>query len=115
VVGAVEATLRQQAHPNFIRWSICNGNPPRVWFARGLGLGVVILSTIVAVVLVLAGGVGRWWRALVAVGWVIGFATLMAAWKGMVGFFFFGLVLVLGRICCPPPSLSPCNYPVKET
>ena len=34
VLKTVEWSLRRQAHPNFIRWSICNGNRPRVIFAR---------------------------------------------------------------------------------
>ncbi|KAK4181430.1 hypothetical protein QBC36DRAFT_98044 [Triangularia setosa] len=82
VVKSVESTLRQQAHPNFIRWSICNGNPVRVTFARCLGVGTVALSTIAAIVLTLS-SVARGWRALAAIGWVIGIATLMAAYKGM--------------------------------
>ncbi|KAJ4298704.1 hypothetical protein N0V88_003736 [Collariella sp. IMI 366227] len=32
IANITEATLRQEAHPNFIRWSICNGNPARVAF-----------------------------------------------------------------------------------
>jgi len=38
IATSVEYSLRKQAHPNFIRWSICNGNRPRVVFARGLGI-----------------------------------------------------------------------------
>ena len=39
IARSVENALRRQAHPNFIRWSICNGNPARVFFARALGVG----------------------------------------------------------------------------
>ncbi|KAK4192501.1 hypothetical protein QBC35DRAFT_447345 [Podospora australis] len=81
-IRSVESTLRQQAHPNFIRWSICNGNPPRVGFARGLGVGTILLSTIGAAVLTLSSA-PRGYRALLSIGWIIGFATLIAAWKGM--------------------------------
>jgi len=80
-----EATLRQQAHPNFIRWSICNGNPSRVFFARGLGVATILLGMVAAVVLTLS-SLGRGWRALAAIAWAVGFATLMAAYKGMVCF-----------------------------
>ncbi|KAI1499993.1 hypothetical protein F5X99DRAFT_430067 [Biscogniauxia marginata] len=79
---SVENTLRQQAHPNFIRWTICNGNPARVSFARGLGAGTVLLSTAGAVVLTLSGA-ARGWRALFAAGWAVGIATLITAAKGM--------------------------------
>ncbi|EMR63955.1 putative regulator of g protein signaling superfamily protein [Eutypa lata UCREL1] len=57
---AAEDALRRQAHPNFVRWSICNANPARV-----------------------SGGVKRGYRATPAVGWVLGIATLVAASKGM--------------------------------
>jgi hypothetical protein len=79
---SIENSLRRQAHPNFVRWSICNGNPARVFFARGLGVGTILLATIGAVVLTLSKA-GRGYRALFAIGWVIGIATLIAAYKGM--------------------------------
>ncbi|KAI0384356.1 hypothetical protein F5Y04DRAFT_293292 [Hypomontagnella monticulosa] len=82
VAASVEATLRRQAHPNFVRWSICNGNPARVTFARGLGVSLILLATAGAVLLTLSRA-GRGWRALFAVGWVLGVATLVAAAKGM--------------------------------
>jgi len=82
VARTVEAVLRQQAHPNFIRWSICNGNRARVVFARGLGVSVIALSLAAAVVITLSRA-GRGYRAIPAVGLVLGIATLVAAWKGM--------------------------------
>ncbi|KAK6087862.1 hypothetical protein SCUP234_01501 [Seiridium cupressi] len=78
----IENTLRKQAHPNFVRWSICNGNPARVFFARGLGVSVILLATIGAIILTLS-GISRGYRALFAIGWVIGIATLIAGYKGM--------------------------------
>ena len=78
----VEWSLRRQAHPNFIRWSICNGNRPRVVFARALGVGGIAAGTATAVLLTLS-AVGRAWRLLTIVGLFIGIATLIAAWKGM--------------------------------
>ena len=88
VVYTVEWSLRHQAHPNFIRWSICNGNRARVIFARGLGIGGIVAGIFAAVLLTLSSA-GRAWRVLSAIGFVIGVATLIAAWKGMcvVGFF----------------------------
>lgn len=82
VVHTIEWSLRHQAHPNFIRWTICNGNRPRVIFARGLGLGGII-GGIMAGIFITLSHAGRGWRALAAFGFVIGVATLIAAWKGM--------------------------------
>lgn len=82
VAKSIETTLRKQAHPNFVRWSICNGNPARVFFARGLGVAVILLATLGAIILTLSRA-GRGYRALFAVGWVIGIATLIAGYKGM--------------------------------
>jgi hypothetical protein len=79
---SIESILRRQAHPNFVRWSICNGNPARVFFARALGAGTILLATIGAIILTLSRA-GRGYRALCAIGWVIGIATLIAAYKGM--------------------------------
>src|SRR5271167_5001994 len=82
VQTAIEASLRQQSHPNFIRWTICNGNRPRVIFARGLGIATILLSFVAAIIITLSHA-GRGWRVLAAFGWVIGVATLMAGYKGM--------------------------------
>ncbi len=82
ISASVECSLRRQAHPNFIRWTICNGNRPRVLFARGLGVGTIMVGFVIATLLTISGA-GRGWRALAALGWFIGVATLVAAWKGM--------------------------------
>lgn len=82
LVRTVETALRRQAHPNFVRWSICNGNPARVFFARSLGVGLIVAGFAVALVLTLS-SVGRGYRALAAIAWVLGISTLVAAYKGM--------------------------------
>lgn len=82
VLATVEWTLRHQAHPNFIRWTICNGNPPRKHFARGLGIVTIILGIVYAIVITLSSA-NRGWRALAVLPWVVGTATLFAGWKGM--------------------------------
>ncbi|KAL9624696.1 MAG: hypothetical protein Q9160_001050 [Pyrenula sp. 1 TL-2023] len=82
VISTVEWSLRHQAHPNFIRWTICNGNRPRVLFARGLGIGGIVGGLAAAILLTLSSA-GRGWRALSAIGFFIGIATLFAAVKGM--------------------------------
>lgn len=79
---SVETTLRMQAHPNFIRWSICNGNPPRVAFANLLG-AFLILGSLVAYILLCLSAVARGLRAIPAAGMVLGVATQCAAVKGM--------------------------------
>lgn len=82
VITTVEWSLRCQAHPNFIRWTICNGNRPRVIFARGLGIGGIVAGLVVAIVLTLSSA-GRAWRVMSLIGFFIGISTLIAAWKGM--------------------------------
>ena len=82
VAHTIEWSLRRQAHPNFIRWTICNGNRPRVIFARGLGVGGIV-GGIIAAVLITLSNAGRGYRVLSAIGFMIGIATLIAAWKGM--------------------------------
>jgi hypothetical protein len=78
----VEWSLRSQAHPNFIRWTICNGNRPRVIFARGLGIGGIVAGLVVAIILTLSTA-SRAWRVISLIGFLIGVSTLIAAWKGM--------------------------------
>ena len=82
VVHTVEWSLRHQAHPNFIRWTICNGNRPRVIFARGLGIGGIVAGIVAAVIITLSHA-GRGWRVLAACAFMFGISTLIAAWKGM--------------------------------
>lgn len=82
LIKSVESSLRRQAHPNFVRWSICNGNPARVFFARGLGIGTILIGLIIGIVLTLSRA-GRGYRALSAIAFVIGISTLVAAYKGM--------------------------------
>ena len=79
---SAEISLRRQAHPNFIRWTICNGNRPRVIFARGLGI-FGIIAGFLADLLITLSHAGRGWRVLPFLGWFIGISTLIAAWKGM--------------------------------
>ena len=82
VATAVEYSLRRQAHPNFIRWTICNGNRPRVIFARGLGMAGILIGFLADLIITLSSA-SRGWRVLPFLGWFIGISTLIAAWKGM--------------------------------
>jgi hypothetical protein len=47
-----------------------------------------VLAGLVAAVVLTLSGAGRGYRALAAVAWVVGFATMVAGWKGMVRFSF---------------------------
>ena len=82
ILTTVEWSLRTQSHPNFIRWTICNGNRPRVVFARGLGIFGIVGGIISGILLTLSGA-GRAWRVLSLILFFIGIATLIAAIKGM--------------------------------
>jgi hypothetical protein len=82
IVNTVEYTLRRQAHPNFIRWAICNGNRPRVIFARGLGV-FCIAAALIADIIITISSLRRGWRVLPIIILFLGCATLFAAWKGM--------------------------------
>ena len=74
--------LYASSHPNFIRFVICNGNRPRVWFARGLGIVTMLLGFLVAGLLV-GLGVPRAWRCFAIPLWLIGCATLVGGIYGM--------------------------------
>lgn len=80
--ASAEFSLRRQSHPNFIRWTICNGNRPRVIFARGLGVSLILIG-IIAELLITLSTAGRAWRVLPIIAFLIGISTLVAAWKGM--------------------------------
>ncbi|KAH7304908.1 hypothetical protein B0I35DRAFT_414131 [Stachybotrys elegans] len=82
IINTIETSLRRQAHPNFVRWSICNGNPARVFFARALGVGLIVGGLVIGLVLTLSSA-GRGYRALSAIAFVLGISTLVAAYKGM--------------------------------
>ncbi|GAP90200.1 putative regulator of G protein signaling superfamily [Rosellinia necatrix] len=105
LAAGAETTLRRQAHPNFLRWAIRNGNPARVTFARGLGAGAMLLAAAAETALLVLSMaataplppmgesddgdrgrdavLSRGWRALPAPLWIFGIATLIAAAKGM--------------------------------
>ncbi|EYB26408.1 hypothetical protein FG05_08679 [Fusarium graminearum] len=82
IFKTVDSSLRHQAHPNFVRWSICNGNPARVFFARSLGVSLIIAGIVTGLILTLSNA-GRGYRALAAIFLILGISTLVAAYKGM--------------------------------
>ncbi|KAF2404287.1 hypothetical protein EJ06DRAFT_469581 [Trichodelitschia bisporula] len=82
VVETVEWSLRSQTHPNFVRWAICNGNRPRVTFARGLGVTCISAGLLTGVLITLSAA-SRQWRVMAFLPFMVGISTLVAAWKGM--------------------------------
>ncbi|KAH8687866.1 regulator of G protein-like protein [Tricladium varicosporioides] len=81
-IKIAEAALRGQSHPNFIRWSICNGNRPRVFFVRTMGVSNILLGFLIAILLTLS-KLGRWWRIFAAIEWFLGISTMICAYKGL--------------------------------
>lgn len=82
VLRTVEWTLKHQAHPNFIRWTICNGNRSRWLFARGLGISLVSIGVVLLIVLTIS-SLNRAYRLIAALPILLGISTMCAAWKGM--------------------------------
>ncbi|KAI9782499.1 MAG: hypothetical protein M1839_004985 [Geoglossum umbratile] len=78
----VDVTLRSHSHPNFIRWSICNGNKPYVFFVRSVGIICIVLSIIMMVLLTLSQA-SRWWRIAATPQLLFGIATIVAGYKGL--------------------------------
>ncbi len=82
VKDMVEASLRGQSHPNFIRWAICNGNKPRVLFVRNSGIAHIVAAVILSVLLMLSHA-SRWWRFFAFPLFFVGFDISVAAYKGL--------------------------------
>ena len=78
----VENNLRGRLHPNFIRWSICNGNKPKVFFVRVMGVSHAAAGILLDMILTLSKA-SRWYRILGAPLLLIGLITLIAAYKGL--------------------------------
>lgn len=50
----LDTRLRNQTHPNFIRWSICNGNKSRTIFLRSFAVMNIVIGFIIAIILTLS-------------------------------------------------------------
>jgi len=77
-----EAYLRGQSHPNFIRWSICNGNRSRIIFGRTMAISNISLGFAIGILISLSSA-SRWWRLFAAVEWFVGISTMVATYKGL--------------------------------
>ena len=74
--------LRNHSHPNFVRWSLCNGNKPRVFFLRSFAVWWLIVAVLLAILLILSHE-SRWLRIVVAPVLWFGITNLVAASKGL--------------------------------
>ncbi|KAF2435006.1 hypothetical protein EJ08DRAFT_387049 [Tothia fuscella] len=78
----IETVLRGQSHPNFIRWSICNGNKPNTIFVRSVG----VLNSVLGVLLEVFLTVSRKHRGLRLIPLLllfIGLTCTIASYKGL--------------------------------
>lgn len=82
VKNMLDMTLRNWAHPNFIRWSICNGNMPRTYFLRGFAIVMITIGFIIAILFTLSSA-SRWFRIIAAAEWWFGITNLIAASQGL--------------------------------
>ncbi|MCJ1282876.1 hypothetical protein MMC26_002202 [Xylographa opegraphella] len=82
IIEIISLTLRNQSHPNFIRWSMCNGNRPRVIALRGIAISVILITTAVGVILALSHA-SRWYRILCLPTLWFGIANIVASYKGL--------------------------------
>lgn len=78
----LDLTLRNQSHPNFIRWSICNGNKPWTMFLRTFAVCNIVVGFAIAILLTLSRA-SRWFRILAALEWWFGITSLIAAYQGL--------------------------------
>ncbi|KAL1960516.1 hypothetical protein VTO42DRAFT_7815 [Malbranchea cinnamomea] len=81
VADTVEWHLRQQSHPNFIRWAMVNSSGSRKTMARVVSTAAVIAGLIVGIVPIFSSA-GRAWRAMSAVVLVPSIASTIIAWGG---------------------------------
>lgn len=78
----LDRALRYQAHPNFIRWSICNGNRPRAIFLRSFAVMNITIGFAIAITLTLS-SYPRYWRIFAAIEWWFGMTNLIASCQGL--------------------------------
>lgn len=82
VKNLLDATLRHEAHPNFIRWSICNGNTPRTFFLRSFAIFNITIGFLIAILFTLSSA-SRWFRIIAAAEWWFGITNMIAAYQGL--------------------------------
>lgn len=78
----LDSTLRIQSHPNFVRWSICNGNKEWTFALRAFAIMNILIGFAIAIVLTLS-KYSRWWRIFAAFEWWFGTTNIIAASQGL--------------------------------
>lgn len=78
----LDSTLRNQSHPNFVRWSICNGNKQWTFALRVFAITNITIGFAIAIVLTLS-KYSRWWRIFAALEWWFGITNIIAASQGL--------------------------------
>ena len=78
----LDSTLRNQSHPNFVRWSICNGNKQWTFALRAFAITNITIGFAIAIVLTLS-KYSRWWRIFAAFEWWFGTTNIIAASQGL--------------------------------
>lgn len=78
----LDSTLRNQSHPNFVRWSICNGNRQWTWGLRIFAVANILIGFAIAIALTLS-KYSRWWRIFAALEWWFGITNIIAASQGL--------------------------------
>lgn len=82
VAATVETSLRRQSHPNFVRFSICNGDKPRIAYATFMGWTNLAFGLIMGILITLS-NVPRGYRAFSAFFIILGISTLIMAKRGI--------------------------------
>lgn len=82
VAATVETSLRRQSHPNFVRFSICNGDKPRIAYATLMGWTNLAFGLIMGILITLS-NVPRGYRAFSAFFIILGISTLIMAKRGI--------------------------------
>jgi hypothetical protein len=78
----IELTLRNSSHPNFIRWTICNGNKPKVVMARSMATFMLTLGIVLTVVFCMSHWT-RWLRIVVFLPFFFCILIYVASYKGI--------------------------------
>lgn len=78
----LDSKLRNQSHPNFVRWSICNGNKQWTIGLRAFAITNITIGFIIAIALTLS-HYSRYWRIFAALEWWFGITNIIAASQGL--------------------------------
>lgn len=78
----LDSTLRNQSHPNFVRWAICNGNKEWTIGLRIFAIMNITTGFVIAILLTLSKA-SRWWRIFAAIEWWFGLTNIIAASQGL--------------------------------